>query len=111
MRFVVTTLILVLLPTAASADRISRMTRAERCTYTARLEVVAAHYFRKGTPRPEVKIHWHGDETPGEVEFVNRIMDEGYAAMQREVAAGRGDIPLELFGDRVFDTCMQSQAL
>ena len=111
MRAVLTTLILALLPTAASADRISEMTRTERCTYSARMQVVAAHYFRKGTPRAEVKILWHGDETPAEVAFVNRLMDEGYAAMQREVDAGRGDIPFELLGDRAYETCMKEQAL
>lgn len=93
------------------ADRFTDMTPAERCAYTAKLEVLAAWHRARGTPRDQVKILWHGDETSNEVEFVNRLLDAGYALMDGEVAAGRADTPLELLGDRVFESCVNEQRL
>ncbi len=93
------------------ADRITDMPHAERCAYTAKLEVLAAWHRAKGTPRSDVKIRWHGDETANEVEFVNRVLDAGYALMEREVAAGHPDTPLELLGDRVFESCVNEREL
>lgn len=102
---------LALIPAAASADRITQMTQEERCVYAAKLHVAAAYHFTKGLPRAELKLHWHGDETAGEMEFVNRIVDQGYEAMRRETAAGHGDIPLELLGDKAFEACMKESTL
>ncbi len=45
------------------------------------------------------------------MEFVNRILDADYALMEREAAAGHPDTPLELIGDRVFETCVNEREL
>ena len=97
--------------TMARADRITAMQPAELCAYTAKLEVLAAWHRAKGTPRGDVKIKWHGDETPNEIEFVTRILDAGYALMEQEVAAGHPDTPLEVIGDRVFEACVSERNL
>ncbi|MCA3129987.1 MAG: hypothetical protein ACK5YW_11665 [Betaproteobacteria bacterium] len=89
------------------ADRVSEMSRADRCAYSARMQVLAAHYSSKGTPRAQVKIHWHGDESANEVAFVNRLLDEGYAAWAEARARHGEAFPLELFGDAVFERCMR----
>jgi hypothetical protein len=94
------------LPGSVAADRITQMSREDRCAYAAKLHVLAAYWFAKGTPRPDVKIHWHGDETPFEIEFVNRTLDEGYAEVSRDAAAGRSSIPVEVYGDRAYEACM-----
>jgi hypothetical protein len=105
-RLPVVALSFVLAAPTAQADRITDMSRADRCAYTARMQVLAAHYAGKGLPRDQVKIHWHGDETPNEIAFVNRLLDEGYAAWARERARHGDAFPLELFGDGVFERCM-----
>lgn len=99
------------LPLAASADRITQMTHADRCAYSARLQVIAAHYYKTGKAREDVKIHWHGDETPYEIDFVTRTLDEGYRMIEREYEAGRADTPLEILGDRIFEACMTAKSL
>lgn len=91
----------------AFADRISDMSQADRCAYSARMQVLAAHYSTQGTPRAQVKIHWRGDETANEVAFVNRLLDEGYAAWAEARARHGEAFPLELFGDAVFERCMR----
>lgn len=101
-------LVLAFTAPVARGDRITEMTRADRCAYTARMQVLAAHYAGKGLPRDQVKIHWHGDETPNEIEFVNRLLDEGYAAWARERARHGDAYPLEMFGDAVFERCMNA---
>ncbi|MBI1394937.1 MAG: hypothetical protein GC151_03075 [Betaproteobacteria bacterium] len=95
----------------AHADRISDMTREEKCVYTARLQVAAAYYFTQGKAREDVKIHWHGDETENEIQFVTLNVDAGYAAMKRAVAASGRGIPVEVIGDKVYETCMRETAL
>jgi len=97
------------LPLVAFADRISSMNRADRCAYDTKLQVLAAYYYGKGTPRAEVKIHWHGDETQNEIDFINQSLDAGYAMIEREYRMGRKDTPLELLGDRVFEQCMRAE--
>lgn len=111
MRIALAFLALALIPATAGADRISQMTREERCTYAAKLHVAAAYHFTKGLPRADLKLYWHGDETAGEIEFVTRIVDQGYEAMKREAEAGRVDMPLELLGDKAFEACMKETAL
>lgn len=102
--------VLLALPSVpARADRITSMSREDRCGYVAKLHVLAHHYFGKGTARADVKIHWHGDETPYEVEFVNRTLDAGYAESERLRAAGQTNLPPEVVGDRAFETCMAGQ--
>ena len=100
---------MLVVPLVASADRISTMSRGDRCAYGTKLQVLAAYYYGKGTPRREVKIHWHGDETQNEIDFVNQALDAGYAMIAREYEAGRKDTPLELLGDRVFEECMRGE--
>ena len=102
---------LLCLPWAARADRITSMTPEERCVYIARLEAVAAHYFSQGKARSEVQIHWHGDETANDIEFVSKVIDEGYRAMEREAAAGRTGVPAEVIGDRAYTACRSERSL
>lgn len=64
---------------SALADRISEMPRTELCIYKARLSVAGYYYYLQGRAREAVKIHWRGDETPNEVEFVMRTIEEAYA--------------------------------
>jgi len=111
MRIAPALIALALVPVTAGADRISQMTREERCAYAAKLHVAAAYHFTKGLPRAELKLNWHGDETTGEIEFVTRIVDQGYEAMRREGAMGRADTPLELLGDKAFEACIKESTL
>ncbi len=107
MKQIILAVALTLIAGSAGADRITSMNRSERCAYETRLQVLAAYYFGKGTPRAEVKIHWHGDETPFEIDFVNRALDVGYERIRLEHEAGRKDTPLEVLGDRIYEGCMQ----
>lgn len=102
---------LMLSAPAALADRITTMTREERCVYVARLQAAAALQFLEGKRREEVRIHWHGDETDHEMRFVTRVIDEGYAAMAREASAGRRSTPVEAIGDRAYQGCMSEKEL
>lgn len=111
MRIALASLALALIPATACADRISQMTREERCTYVAKLHVAAAYHYTKGLPRAELKLYWHGDETAAEIEFVTRIVDQGYEAMKREAEAGRANLPLELLGDKAFEACLKETTL
>jgi hypothetical protein len=100
------------LPALALGDRISDMNRTERCVYKARLSVAGYHYFLQGRARDAVVIHWHGDETPDEVEFVTRTLDEVYAraaALQQGRAAAT--MSEQDFGDRAYDACMTGETL
>jgi hypothetical protein len=101
--------VLTLFAGAVHADRITAMNRTDRCAYTTKLQVLAAYYFAKGTPRAEIKIHWHGDETQYEIDFVNRALDTGYEYVRREHEAGRKDTPLEVLGDRIYEACMSGE--
>ena len=109
MKNIVLAAVLLVLPIAASADRISAMSHAERCAYGTKLQVLGAYYYGQGTPRAEVKIHWHGDETQNEIDFVNRAIDAGYAMIEREYEVGRKDTPLALLGDRIYEECMRGE--
>lgn len=101
--------VLLVLPIVASADRISAMGLAERCAYGTKLQVLGAYYYGLGKPRAEVKIHWHGDETQNEIDFVTRAIDAGYALIEREYEVGRKDTPLALLGDRIYEECMRGE--
>lgn len=93
------------------ADRISEMTREERCIYTAKLQVAAAWHFRQGRTRDALRIHWHGDETQNEIDFVNRTIDAGYDAMARASQAGMEPPPVEVIGDQAYVACMKESTL
>jgi hypothetical protein len=99
---------LLLLPALACADRITEMSPAELCAYKAKLSVAAYYYFRQGKPRAEVTIHWHGDETENEIDFVSRVLDETYStaeADQRDRPEQR--FSEQAFGDRTYNTCIE----
>ena len=98
--------------TAAPADRITELGPPDRCMYTAKLYVAGYFYYLKGTARADVKIHWHGDETQNEIDFVNRTID---AAYQRADALKRdGKQPAvseQQFGDDAYAACMTGRSL
>jgi hypothetical protein len=87
------------------ADRISQMTRTELCTYTAQLKVAAYHFFEQGKPREEV-IKWHGDETQNEMDFVNKTVDEAYVWLASWKESSIEMLPVQSFGDMVYQACM-----
>ncbi|HWQ38686.1 MAG TPA: hypothetical protein VNM24_08785 [Burkholderiales bacterium] len=107
---IVCLLSLVFVSFPAVADRITQMSKTERCVYTARLQVLAHYYFKQGTPRDQIKVHWKGDETENEIAFVGRALDEAYAWL---VARGAEATALseQVFGDMVYDACMSGQPL
>jgi hypothetical protein len=102
--------LLLAVPALAWADRISDMPRTERCVYKARLAVAGYYYYLQGRPRQEVRVHWRGDETRNEVDFIVRTLDEAYAhaAALRE----RGSqVSEQGFGDLVYEACMSGAQL
>jgi hypothetical protein len=105
-------LALALLASApAFADRVTEMPRTERCVYKARLSVAGYYWHQQGRARQDVKIHWHGDETQNEIEFVNRTIDEAYAAAEA-IRNGSGRYVSDSdFGDRVYNACMSGTSL
>jgi hypothetical protein len=89
------------------ADRITELNRTERCVYVAKLSVAGYFYYLRGTPRQEVKIHWHGDETQNEIDFVTRTIDVAYARAERLKRDRPGDAVSEQhFGDEAYTGCM-----
>ena len=75
-----------------------------------RLEPVEA--YLEGKPRNEVKIHWHGDETQNEIDFVSRTLDEAYAragALQHR--APESPVSEAQFGDQIYEACMAGKEL
>ncbi len=97
---------------AAYADRISEMEKPELCAYTAKLEVAGMHYFIQGKPRDEVKLHWHGDETENEMQFVTYAIDHAYQWLghARERNA-RESFSAQAFGDMIFYACIHGRSL
>jgi hypothetical protein len=94
----------------AAADRISEMSRTERCVYTARLEVIAYHYYKQGKSREDIKLHWKGDETQNEIDFVNRILDEAYEWLSA-LGADATRLSDQAFGDMVYEACVSGRTL
>ena len=88
----------------AWADRISDMPRTELCVYTARLSVAGYHQYLQGKPREAVRIHWHGDETQNEIDFVTRTLDQTYARAAA-LQAGK-QVSEQQFGDMAYEACM-----
>src|SRR5262245_25932889 len=95
----------------AHADRITQMNHVDRCTYIAKLEVAAYHYFEQGRPRNEVVIHWHGDETENEIAFVTRIVDEAYTWLTAWKESSNEMLPAQSFGDMIYQACMEGKVL
>ncbi|HVY05337.1 MAG TPA: hypothetical protein VHB46_05125 [Burkholderiales bacterium] len=96
-----------LLAWPAYADRISRMSPTELCTYTAQLQVAAYYYFEQGRPRQEIVLHWHGDETQNEVDFVNKTIADAYAWLEAWKSSSNDLLPVTSFGDMVYQSCMK----
>ena len=95
----------------AFADRVSEMPRTERCMYKARLSVAGYYWHQQGRARQDVKIHWHGDETQNEIEFVNRTIDEAYAAAEAIRDTSGKPLSDADFGDRAYNACMSGTSL
>jgi hypothetical protein len=63
-------------------------------------------FFLEGKSRPEVPVHWHGDETQYEVEFVNRTLDAAFAMAEHDRAQHPERMPsAQAFGDSIYQTC------
>lgn len=99
----------LLLSPAALADRITRMDQSELCVYTAQLQVAAYYYFEQGKPREEVSIKWHGDETQNEIDFVNKTVAEAYAWLSSWKGSSNELLPVQSFGDMVYQACMSKR--
>ncbi len=107
MKSIVLALLLALLPThVAHADRITRMNQSDVCIYTAKLQVAGYYYFKQGKPREEVKVVWHGDETQHEIDFVNKTLDDAYVWLTNAKSNGAAPLPVETFGDIVYEACV-----
>jgi hypothetical protein len=104
-------LLVLLLPLTAHADRITRMTQSDLCIYTAKLQVAGYYYFEQGKPREEVKIVWHGDETRNEMDFVNRTLDDAYLWLTNARNNGAELLPVQAFGDLIYEACMNGKPL
>jgi hypothetical protein len=112
MRTNVLVLLLVLLPPhTVHADRITQMNQSDLCIYTAKLQVAGYYYFEQGEPREEVKIVWHGDETLNEIDFVNRTLDGAYLWLTNARNIGAELLPVQTFGDLVYEACMNGKPL
>ena len=96
----------------AWADRITELDPTERCVYTAKLYVAGYYYYLQGKSRQEVKIHWHGDETQNEIDFVTRTLDAAYARVEVLKREHPKMFLSELiFGDQAYLACMSGTEL
>jgi len=104
--------LLLLGPALAAADRITEMNGTELCAYKAKLSVAAYFYFLQGKPRGDVTIHWHGDETQNEIDFVRRTLDEAYASAEADKRDHRQRyVSEQAFGDRAYNACMSGERI
>lgn len=110
MRFFFLLVLLLAFSAAARADRISEMNPTERCTYVAKLQVAAYYYFNQGRPRDQVKIHWHGDETQHEIDFISGTLDQAYSWLNNAGVTG-STLSAQAFGDMVYASCMSGRVL
>ena len=108
---VVVMLLFLLLPHTAQADRITQMNQSDLCVYTAKLQVAGYYYFEQGKPREEVTIVWHGDETRNEIDFVNTTLDDAYLWLNNARHNRAKLIPVQTFGDLVYEACMNGKPL
>jgi hypothetical protein len=103
--------LLLLAAPLAQADRITEMTREDRCLYVARLEMLAHEFFERGRARGDVVIHWHGDETENEIAFVNQTVDHAYAWLEAWAQSSNEMLPAQSFGEMVLQACMEGKRL
>ena len=99
----------LLVSSAAHADRITRMDQTELCVYTAQLQVAAYYYFEQGKPREEVNIKWYGDETQNEIDFVIKTVAEAYAWLTNWKGSSNSLLPVQSFGDMVYQARMSKK--
>ena len=104
-------LVLLLLPHTVHADRITQMYQSDLCIYTSKLRVAGYYYFEQGKPREEVRIVWHGDETQNEIDFVSRTLDDTYLWLTNGRSNGAELLPVQTFGDLVYEACMNGKPL
>jgi hypothetical protein len=103
---------LCLMSFGAVADRITELDPTERCVYTAKLYVAGYYYYLQGKSRQEIKIHWHGDETQNEIDFVTRTLDAAYARVETIKREHPEMFLSELtFGDQAYLACMSGTEL
>lgn len=110
MRYWISVFLLLALSQVVYADRITEMNQTERCTYIAKLQVAGYYYFSQGRPRDQVKIHWRGDETPYEIDFISATLDQAYEWLTN-ANASESTLSGQTFGDMVYDSCMSGRAL
>jgi hypothetical protein len=110
MRRLLPVLWLLLMGSPALADRITEMNPTERCTYIAKLQVAGYYYYSQGRPRAEVKVHWHGDETQYEIEFITATLDAAYTWLTNS-GVTESTLSAQAFGDMVYEACMSGRAL
>ena len=110
-RIVLALILFLLIPQAAQADRITQMSQSDLCIYTAKLQVAGYYYFEKDRPREDVKINWHGDETQNEIDFVNKTLDDAYTWLTNAKNNGAELLPVQTFGDLVYEACMHGKPL
>jgi hypothetical protein len=103
--------LLLLAAPLAHADRITGMTREDRCIYVARLEMLAHQFFEQGKPRGDVVIRWHGDETENEIAFVNKTVDDAYAWLEAWKQSSNEMLPAQSFGEMVLQACLEGKLL
>jgi len=97
---------------AALADRITELQPAERCVYTAKLYVAGYYYYLQGKSREEVKVHWHGDETQNEIDFVTRTLDAAFAKVETIKRNNPNAFLSETaFGDEAYLACISGADL
>jgi len=79
------------------------MDHMEQCVYRARLAAAGSYTRAAKTAEncADIRILWHGDETPNELEYVKRWICAGFMHGTNPVAAG----------DRVFDSCMKETGI
>lgn len=104
-------LVALLLPHGALADRITQMNQADLCVYTAKLQVAGYYYFEQGKLREDVSVQWHGDETENEIRFVNKTLDQAYAWLTSWKQSSTDMLPVQSFGDMVYQACMEGKPL
>jgi hypothetical protein len=69
------------------------------------------YYFEQGKPREEVKIVWHGDETPDKIYLVNRMLDDAYLWLTNARNNGAGLLPVQTYGDLGYEACINATPL
>jgi hypothetical protein len=88
--------------TPAVADRITDMHKTEECVYRARLSSMASYLRIEKVAKTcdEMKIHWHGDETRFEIDYVKYWSCVGFKMNVDPIKTG----------DTVYESCMKEES-